>query len=385
MRAWCRVPQVLAEAMIGATTRSTVALRALPDLEAIAKDLVGRGKAAWPRIGVEPKAFLAHLGACIEKSVSPSDPSAREYTVTPDDVREALAEIHAQDLWLAFACGHGNKIAIGELDRQLEPVVDTALARMKDKVSVEDVAQLLREKLLVAKDGSAPKILDYSGRGPLGGWMRIAAIRTALSLTRHGDAAGMQAVTREALLGVPATATDPELDHLRKRYAKEFKEAFEAALAELTAEERNLLRLSLVDQLSIDEIGTVFGIHRATAARRVARAREIVQERTRKILGQRLDVGTAELRSIMGYIRSHLDLSIHRLLTADIPDLPKSGKRGPPPSKKKARASAPKGIAARSSSPKGISARSSRSKGLGARSSSPKGISTKSSISKKRR
>jgi RNA polymerase sigma-70 factor, ECF subfamily len=368
---------VLAEAMIGATTRAAAALRAVPDLEAIAKDLVGRGKTAWPRINVDSKAFIAHLGSCIEESVVPTDGDGT-YVVTPDDVKDALGEIHAQDLWLAFACGQGNKLAIGELDRQLEPVVDAALARMKDKVSVEDVAQLLREKLLVAKDGSPPKILDYSGRGPLGGWMRIAAIRTALSLTRHGDAAGMQAVTREALLGVPATANDPELDHLRKRYAKEFKEAFEAALAQLTAEERNLLRLSLVDQLSIDEIGTVFGIHRATAARRVARARETVQERTRKILGQRLDVGTAELRSIMGYIRSHLDLSIQRLLTADVPDLPVT-------KKKKVRSSAPKGIAARSSSPKGISARSSRAKGLGARSSSPKGISTKSSVSKKRR
>ncbi len=324
--------------MIGATTRTASALRSVRDLEAIAKDLVARGKASWPRVAVEPKAFVAHLATCIEESVQPEGATVE---ATATDVKEALAEIHAQDLWLAFACGQGNKAAIAELDRQLEPVVEAALARMKDKVSVEDVAQLLREKLLVAKDGASPKILDYSGRGPLGGWMRIAAIRTALSLTRHGDAAGMQAVTREALLAVPAVASDPELDHLRKRYAKEFKEAFEAALAELTAEERNLLRLSLVDQLSIDEIGTVFGIHRATAARRVARAREVVQERTRKILSKRLDVGTAELRSIMGYIRSHLDLSIQRLLAADPePSTTKSRKRRPSPApKKKARAS----------------------------------------------
>src|SRR5206468_2926429 len=100
-----------------------------------------------------------------------------------------------------------------------------------------------------------------------------------------------QAVTREELLGVPAAVDDPELAHLRKRYAKDFKAAFEGALLELSVEDRNLLRLSLVDGLSIDEIGSIFGFHRATAARRLTKCREAVQERTRKMLVDRLKLG----------------------------------------------------------------------------------------------
>lgn len=292
--------------MIAAAGRSADALRTVEDLEAIAAGLVERARATWPRVKIPDQAFATHVG---EGFASVGEEEAF-------DPREALTDLHAADLWLALGCGRGDRVAIAELDKQLAPVVAAALARLRGKVVPDDVAQLLREKLLVARSGSAPKILDYSGRGPLGGWLRIAAVRTALSMTRHGDAAAMQPVTREALLGVPSTA-DPELEHLRKKYAREFKAAFEAALAELSAEDRNLLRLSLVDQLSIDEIGVIFSVHRATAARRVANARELVQEGTRKILRERLKLRAPELKSIMRYIQSYLDLSIQRLLTPE--------------------------------------------------------------------
>lgn len=289
--------------MIDAAGSAADALRKVRDLDAVAKSIVDRGSAAWPTLTIDRQAFAAHIGTRLDGA---------------PDVEEALADLHAEDLFLAYACGTGVKAAIAALDRQIGPVVEGALARMKGKASTEDVAQLLREKLLVPRDGAPPKVLDYSGRGPLGGWMRIAAVRTALDLGRHGDAASMRPVSREMLLDVPAPVTDdPELDHLRKRYARDFKQAFEEAIRELSVEERNLLRLSLVDGLSIDEIGAVFGYHRATAARKVARAKELVQERTRKILTERLDVASTELRSIMGYIKSHLDLSIQRLLARE--------------------------------------------------------------------
>ena len=311
---------MLVAAMIGAAGSAADALRKVRDLDAVAKAIVDRG----PTLAIDRVAFAAHVGSRLDGA---------------PDVEEALADLHAEDLFLAYACGTGVRAAIAALDRQIGPVVEGARARMKGKASVEDVAQLLREKLLVPRDGAPPKVLDYSGRGPLGGWMRIAAVRTALDLGRHGDAASMRPVSREMLLEVPAPISDdPELDHLRKRYARDFKQAFEEAIRELSVEDRNLLRLSLVDGLSIDEIGAVFGYHRATAARKVARAKDLVQERTRKILTDRLDVASAELRSIMGYIKSHLDLSIQRLLAREAiePETPKAKKKNAAAAKKSA-------------------------------------------------
>ena len=49
---------------------------------------------------------------------------------------------------------------------------------------VDDVKQELREKLLVAS-GALPRIADYLGEGPLTGWVRVSATRTALNLLRR--------------------------------------------------------------------------------------------------------------------------------------------------------------------------------------------------------
>ena len=45
---------------------------------------------------------------------------------------------------------------------------------------VEEVKQVLRVQLLVARDGKPPGIGGYKGKGPLRGWLRITATREAV-------------------------------------------------------------------------------------------------------------------------------------------------------------------------------------------------------------
>src|SRR5439155_27001611 len=84
---------------------------------------------------------------------------------------------------------------------------------------------------------------------------------------------------------------DPETALLRARYASAANEALREAFASLDARERNLLRQHFVDRLSIDDLGPLYGVHRATVARWLERAREALEARTRKLLMERLDVG----------------------------------------------------------------------------------------------
>lgn len=61
-----------------------------------------------------------------------------------------------------------------------------------------------------------------------------------------------------------------------------FQLAFRDAVNALTSRERNLLRYHYLSDLSIDQIGTLYHVHRATAARWVAQARERLISDTRK-------------------------------------------------------------------------------------------------------
>ncbi len=253
---------------------------------------------AWPTVKVDDITFVTHVARRMQGDV---------------DAEKALRGLHAADLYLALACGLGNHRALLELEK-LFKALPASLARLASLAPVDEVVQALRAKSLVARGGSRPQILDYAGRGPLAGWLRVAAIRMAVSLGRKGNVAAAAPVTREVLLAVPDLAADPEIAHLRVHYASEFKSAFEDAVAALPVEQRNVLRLSLVDRLSIDEIGTIFHVHRATAARWIQRGLDAVQQNTRGLLLARLKLSDSELDSLMVVVRGSLELSIQRVL-----------------------------------------------------------------------
>src|SRR6185436_20655062 len=122
----------------------------------------------------------------------------------------------------------------------------------------QDVAQSLRVAFFVKKS-----LAGYSGRGALRGWVRAAATRVARDLIaarkkRPDD-------EDEILANLQATG-DPELDALRGAFVKEFRAAFAQALEALAPADRAFLAQHYVDDLGIDQLAALHGVHRATAA-----------------------------------------------------------------------------------------------------------------------
>lgn len=157
-----------------------------------------------------------------------------------------------------------------------------------------------------------PKILDYSGQGHLRSWYRVALVRALLDEQRRlrGEP---EASDDERILGLASAERDPELQYLREKYTHEFRQAFEEGARLLEAEDRNALRAFYSQGLTIDQLAAMFGIHRATAARRVASARERLLANTRRVLMTKLQLSRAELESVMRLIESGLSLSVHRI------------------------------------------------------------------------
>jgi RNA polymerase sigma-70 factor (ECF subfamily) len=101
---------------------------------------------------------------------------------------------------------------------------------------------------------------------------------------------------------------------LKQRYRRELKAAFAAAFATLDARSRNVLRSHYLEGLNIDEIGVLNGVHRTTAARWRADARQSLLKATRRQLQESLGANVTEVDSILRMIRSQLDVSLSRLL-----------------------------------------------------------------------
>src|SRR5262249_13038770 len=109
-------------------------------------------------------------------------------------------------------------------------------------------------------------------------------------------------------------ADDPELHTLKNRHGAEFKQAFQAAVAELPARDRGILRALIVDARGVTEIAAVYGIHQATAYRWVSEIRHALLEGTRARLRDKLRLDDPSLDSAMRLIDSNITMSLDRLL-----------------------------------------------------------------------
>lgn len=257
------------------------------------RELVEGARRAWPQVNIDAAAFATHID-----QLSTAEPTT--------------AELRAKELYLAFACARQERWAIDYFVRELLPVAVVA-ARSVDRHGHfdDDLRQQLSERLLVGRGERPAKISDYSGRGPLENWVRVVAIRTALNLLPPRAPA-------EPLETAPELAgADLELDFLKEKYRVEFKQAFEAAVSRVPPDDLNLLRMNVIDHLSIDKLAALTGMHRTTAARRLTRARHLLCEATRVELIARLGLRGPELDSLMRLVRSTVDLSIARVLRAE--------------------------------------------------------------------
>ena len=255
--------------------------------------LVAQAQAAWPELALSPEAFAAELAGRIEA-----------------DPLQELAELHGPALYLCQAAGAGDAAALAELDRQIVAEIALVTRRLGcSEALAGDVRQTLRERLLVGKVGAAPKLTQYGGRGAFAGWVRVGAVREANRLMRQERQAGLRLDTAK-LMAAKAGDDDPELGYLKVHYRAHFRQAFAEALASLGPKERNLLRYRYLDELNIDAIGAIYGGHRATAARWLARIRDDLLARTRAALTRTLGLGAADLDSVMRLIHSQLPASI---------------------------------------------------------------------------
>jgi RNA polymerase sigma-70 factor (ECF subfamily) len=238
----------------------------------------------------------------------------------PVELDAYLERCHAADLALAILASARSIAAITELERMYRMTIDSTCRRFAGPThTAEDLKQILRTKLYVAEPGKTPKLADYAGQGFLENWLRVTAVRIFLDLAKRKDRAREALPGEDDVLALPEPS-DLALDVVKAEYREAVAAAMREAAKQLEPGDRHLLRQHFVAGLSIDQLGAVLGIHRATAARRIARAREQLVADTRKELARRLQLDPAELDEVIGLVMSRLDVSIGKLLaTSPLP------------------------------------------------------------------
>ena len=226
-----------------------------------------------------------------------------------------FARLHVPDLYLACACARGVAPAIEQFQRLYAAEILRSAARFnRASQTADDLHQLLCQRLFVGHDGRPPKIAEFGGQGQLRSWLHVTMVRMFLDATRSvGNR--VEVPLEDALETLlPAVSPDPELELLKKRASVEFKAAFAEAVRGLEPSFRHVLRLSVIEKLTIDQLAAIQGVHRATAARRIVNARDALLAGTRASMSKSLRLHPDELDSLLGLIASRLEASVERLL-----------------------------------------------------------------------
>jgi len=227
----------------------------------------------------------------------------------PSDHR-SLGPSLPPDLELAAACAAGDASAIAALDSALPELIRPVLARTGVEGSDSDeIVQRVRVALLAPGADGRSGLSSYSGRGELKAFIRAVAVKQALKKRQREDRPSDPAF--DLLAGGDDS---PELQVIKARCQGEIRAAFAAALEALGDRERTLLRQHYLDGLSVDVLGRLHRVHRATAARWLTAARADLLRSMRRHFQSTLGMDRRDLDSAIGLVRSRLDLSLSRLL-----------------------------------------------------------------------
>jgi RNA polymerase sigma-70 factor (ECF subfamily) len=249
-----------------------------------------RGGRSWPGIEISAIQF---------------GDMARELGVEEQGLRS-----WAEDFYLACAAAHGNEDAVEIIDERYVRTLAGRIRRLGAAPSaVPDVLQAIRERLFT---GARARIRAYDASGPLDRWIKVVGIRTAVDLYRaQSPVDRMTAAVPASLAGA---LSDLATDLTKGQYRAEVQEVLKSGILTLAARDRVVLRLHLVEGLSLEKIAAAHGVHRVTVARWVWNAGEMLLDHLRRHFKDRYGMVPSECDSLAHLVRSQLSLDLQRVL-----------------------------------------------------------------------
>lgn len=238
----------------------------------------------------------------------------RKYLPNASAVESAdfCAKLRLEELALARACAEGNERAWEDfISRYRQKLHSIALHITRDTAQAAELADSLFAELygLSARDGVRhSKLVFYTGRGSLEGWLRTVIAQEFINRYRKQKrTVSLEEQTEEGMQFVasvpePACTTDSRLET-----------ATDEALAELSAEDRFTLASYYLDGRTLAEIARALGLHESSVSRRLDRLSAGLRKRILAGLrelgmshGQAVEAMETDVRDLTLDLRSRL-------------------------------------------------------------------------------
>jgi RNA polymerase sigma-70 factor (ECF subfamily) len=279
----------------------------------------------WQKAAVPPNWSLTReqFQRALERSAAHRFPGS-----LPDDriVAGYFESLHLADLALACACSAGDKAAWEFFIEHFRPGLYRSaraiLAKSGGDLQASEMADSLYADLYglrESSDGSRRSLFDYfHGRSKLSTWLHaILAQRHIDELRRTQKTQSLDDPVGDGLgpAEFPETTTAPP-DPERNAYLAMMQACVTAALAALAPRDRLRLAYYYVDELTLAQIGKLFGEHEATVSRKLERTRIELRHCVERALREEKKLSEAQLRLCFEYARQQWPFDLTRALSA---------------------------------------------------------------------
>jgi RNA polymerase sigma-70 factor (ECF subfamily) len=246
------------------------------------------------------------------------------------DILAFVAEIRANELCLILACEKGDEKAWEDLVANFDSTVKSAARKMSQNAEdAEDLAGSIWAELYgLRQDANGKKkskLVYYSGRGSLAGWLRAVVSQLAvdeyrkqsrfvqIEENRDFENLAEESSNNSSNNTVLHHADDPEALLVEKQAADDVSLALKAAVETLDAEDRLILQLYYFDDLKLKDIAATFGYHEATASRKISRLHSEIRKSVEKSLHDRHGWNDIEVKRYLSETAMKLGISIEKL------------------------------------------------------------------------
>jgi len=268
--------------------RGPVAIDCTPDSNSgsLLRVLYDAGANAWPDVSLRFDDFLA-VAWSVER-------------------RADLARCcDTAGLFLAAACLRGIPRALRHFESQYGALLASAVPRhLRDRLP-DDFQSAVRERLLVGCPRRSPTLAKYTGRGALGGWLRVMVFRHSISIARRGH---RHLVLVQDPSDVGEWGASPEALYLREELRERLQRAVATAIGHLSPRERRLVADAWLGGCSTRTLAAAYDVHHATVARWVQQANRKLFEQVRNVARDALrrDDGNDDVRDLFGEVSLEL-------------------------------------------------------------------------------
>jgi len=233
--------------------------------------------------------------------------------------------------FLIIACERGDERAWEDLVANFDATVKSAARKMSsNNEDAEDLASSIWAELyglrLDAQGNKKSKLAYYSGRGSLAGWLRAVVSQLAVDEFRK-TAKFVQIEEDREFENLASEAANANSDghHLSSNHANpeelltgkltdaDVSSALSAAIADLEAEDRLILKLYYFDDLKLKEIAATFGYHEATASRKLSRIQADIRKNVERQLRTRHGWTDSEVKRHLSDTAASLGINLETM------------------------------------------------------------------------